>query len=104
MPLSAASQVAYLRWFHKIVDPLILYYGGYRYNQPNHLYHMFLMSHAFAYFTYDSIIEIYYRTDDFLTNMHHVCVLISSYCHITSPNCGFEYIGNLQIFYSNEIV
>jgi len=51
------------------------------------------MCHAFAYFTYDSIIEIYYGTDDFLTNLHHVIVLVSNYCHVKGEFGGFEYVG-----------
>jgi len=67
--------------------------GGYRWNQPTHLAHMVVMCHAFAYFTYDSIIEIYYGTDDFLTNLHHVIVLVSNYCHVKGEFGGFEYVG-----------
>ncbi|CDW75199.1 transmembrane protein [Stylonychia lemnae] len=83
------------------IDPLILYYGGYRYDQPNHLYHMILMVHSFAYFTYDSIIEIYYGTDDFLTNSHHVVVLLASFTHVINRYGGFEYIGNSIKFFLN---
>ena len=53
------------------------------------------MIHAFAYFIYDSIIEVYYGTDDLLTNCHHVCVVAMSYFHIKSQYSGFEYIGML---------
>jgi hypothetical protein len=70
-----------------------MYYGEYRYNQPNHLLHQMLMIHAFAYFIYDSIIEVYYGTDDLLTNLHHVCVVAMTYFHIKSQTSGFEYIG-----------
>jgi hypothetical protein len=77
-----------------IIDPLILYYGGYRYDQPNHLYHMLLICHSMAYFTYDSIIEIYYGTDDLLTNLHHVIVVFSTCFFFFNKYGGFEYIGN----------
>ena len=76
-----------------LIDPLILYYGGYRYNQPNHLLHQFLMVHGFAYFLYDSIIEVYYQSDDLLTNLHHVCVVGCSFFHVRSRGSGFEYRG-----------
>lgn len=78
------------------LDPFILYYGGYRYDQANHLYHMILMIHSFSYFVYDSIIEIYYGTDDFLTNAHHVVVLAATYFHIRNQYGGFEYIGKFM--------
>jgi hypothetical protein len=74
------------------VDPIAMYMAGYRYNQPTHLSHMFIMCHAFAYFTFDSIIEIIYGTDDLLTNLHHVIVLISNYCHMKGQYGGFEYL------------
>ncbi len=61
-----------------VADPLILYYGGYRYNQPIHLYHNMLISHSLAYFSYDTVIELYYGTDDFLTNLHHVIVVTTT--------------------------
>jgi hypothetical protein len=51
------------------------------------------MVHSFAYFVYDSIIEIYYGTDDFLTNAHHVVVLAATFTHINNKFGGFEYIG-----------
>ena len=76
-----------------ILDPVILYYGGYRYDQPNHLYHNLLICHAFAYFTYDSIIEIYYGTDDLLTNLHHVVVVVSTAFFFFNKFGGYEYIG-----------
>jgi len=75
-----------------ICDPLILYYGGYRYNQPNHLYHVILIVHAVAYFAYDSIIEIVYGTADTLTNFHHLFVLLGTYFHLMNNYSGWEYI------------
>lgn len=75
-----------------IGDPLILYFGGFRYNQPNHLSHMFLMVHSMAYFAYDTIIEIYYKTDDMLTNFHHFFVLFGSFFHVRNTYSGYEYI------------
>jgi hypothetical protein len=69
-----------------------MYYGGYRYDQPNHLYHMFLICHSFAYFAYDSIIEVYYGTDDLLTNAHHIVVVAATYFHIRNTHGGFEFI------------
>ena len=74
-----------------------MYYGGYRYNQPNHVLHMFLMAHSFAYFTFDSLIEVYYKSDSLLTNVHHVVVVAVTYFHIKSYTTGFEYVGNLFI-------
>lgn len=73
-------------------DPLILYYGGFRYNQPNHILHMHLMVHSAAYFAYDTIIEIYYKTDDMLTNFHHFFVLVGSFFHVRNTYSGYEYI------------
>ena len=73
-------------------DPLILYFGGFRYNQPNHILHMHLMVHSAAYFAYDTIIEIYYKTDDMLTNFHHFFVLFGSYFHVRNQYSGYEYI------------
>lgn len=35
---------------------------------------MLVMTHCTAYFVYDSIIEVYYGIDDFLMNLHHICV------------------------------
>jgi hypothetical protein len=52
---------------------------------------MFLIYHAFAYFTYDSIIEVYYGTSDLLTNMHHVIVVGATFVHVTTKFGGFEY-------------
>jgi len=75
------------------LDPLALYYGGYRYNQPNHLYHYFVVCHASAYFLYDSIIEKLYHTDDVLTNFHHLVVLGVSYFAIRAPHSMYEYIS-----------
>ena len=48
-----------------------------------------------AYFTYDSIIEIYYGTDDLLTNMHHVIVVFSTCFFFFNKYGGFEYIGKI---------
>ena len=78
-----------------IVDPFILYYGGYRYNQPNHLYFTLMNSHATAYFVFDSILEVSYGTDDMLTNCHHVCAILVSYFGMRANHSGFEYIGIL---------
>ena len=83
--------------FLKFLDPLAIYYGGYRYNQPSHLMHMALMVHSFAYFVFDSIIEVIYGTDDILTNIHHVCVVSMSYFHIKGQYGGFEYMGNIHL-------
>ena len=76
-----------------VIDPFILYLGGYRYNQPNHLYHQLMNSHSIAYFVFDSILEISYGTDDFLTNCHHACVILVSYFGMRAGHSGFEYIG-----------
>ena len=73
------------------IDPIVIYLGGYRYNQPTHLYHMFVMCHALAYFVFDSVIEIIYGTDDVLTNIHHIVVIYANYCHMKGPYGGFEY-------------
>ena len=90
---SVASSVKIFNFLTSLyIDPFVLYYGGYRYNQPNHLYHMLMLSHATAYFIFDSIIEIAYKTDDFLTNSHHVSVLMVSYFCLRAPHTGFEYI------------
>ncbi len=62
-----------------------------------------LICHAMAYFLYDSIIEIYYGTDDFLTNMHHVVVLISTSFFFFNRYGGYEYIGKC-FFPLNESV
>jgi len=72
-------------------NPVAMYLGGYRYNQPTHLYHMFVMCHAFAYFFFDSVIEIMYGTDDALTNIHHVIVLVVNYTHMNRTYGGFEF-------------
>jgi len=77
------------------IDPLIIYYGGYRYDQPNHLYHMLLICHAMAYFCYDSIIEIYYGTDDLLTNLHHIVVVVATSFFFFNKYGGFEYMGKI---------
>jgi hypothetical protein len=37
-----------------------------------------LISHSLAYFSYDTVIELYYGTDDFLTNLHHVIVVTTT--------------------------
>ena len=82
-----------------------MYYGGYRFDQPNHLYHVMLISHSFAYFSYDTLIEIYYGTDDLLTNAHHLIVVTSTYLFLKSKHGGFEYIGiilNLNLFNSSS--
>ena len=50
------------------------------------------MVHSVAYFTYDSIIEVYYKTDDFLTNVHHFLVLSASIFHLKNQYSGYEYI------------
>ncbi len=59
---------------------------------------MFLICHAFAYFTYDSIIEMYYGTDDMLTNLHHVVVVISTSFFFFNKFGGYEYIGKNLMF------
>ncbi|TNV78105.1 hypothetical protein FGO68_gene3429 [Halteria grandinella] len=86
----------YTSLFHALVcifvDPFIFYYGGYRYNQPNHLYYVFILSHSFAYFIFDTIIEIFYRTDDALTNVHHAVCLAVSYFGIRAPHSAFEFV------------
>lgn len=79
------------------LDPFIFYYGGYRYNQPNHLYYVFILSHSFAYFIFDTIIEIFYRTDDALTNVHHAVCLAVSYFGIRAPHSAFEFVGKPKI-------
>ena len=68
--------------------------GGYRYNSDNSIYHMYMISHASAYFVFDSIIEIAYGTADMLTNVHHVVVLFVSYFGMKAPHSGFEYLSN----------
>lgn len=75
------------------LDPLILLTCGYRYNQENHLWYMILMVHSTAYFVYDSIVEYLAGSDDFLTNLHHVCVIGMSFWHLISRTSGFEYLG-----------
>lgn len=91
-----AYYLQFISLFHAfmgcIFDPLILYWGGYRYNQPNHLLHNFMLAHSFAYFLADSILEIAYGTDDMLMNCHHVAVLFVSYFNIRAPHSGFEYL------------
>ena len=86
----------FISLFHALMaclfDPLILYWGGYRYNQPNHLLHKFMISHAFAYFLADSILEIAYGTDDMLMNCHHVASVLVSYFSFRAPHSGFEYL------------
>jgi hypothetical protein len=77
-----------------IIGPIALYEGGFRYNQPNHLYHMGMMVHSGAYFTFDTIIELYYGTTDILMNLHHVFVLAATYFHVRNTYSGWEYMGN----------
>jgi hypothetical protein len=64
---------------------------------------MILMVHSTAYFVYDSIVEYMAGSDDFLTNLHHACVLGMSFWHLMSRTSGFEYIGKKQrpLIYSN---
>lgn len=50
------------------------------------------MTHCTAYFVYDSIIEVYYKTDDFLMNLHHVCVCAVSFWQLSSKTSGFEFL------------
>ena len=57
---------------------------------------MLLICHSMAYFTYDSIIEIYYGTDDLLTNLHHVIVVVSTSFFFFNKYGGFEYIGTIS--------
>lgn len=59
---------------------------------------MLLITHSFAYFTYDSIIEIYYGTDDLLTNAHHIVVVTATFFHMMNKYGGFEYVGTSLIF------
>ena len=75
-----------------IGDPLILYYGGNRYDQPNHLLYKMCMANAMAYFTYDGIIEIYYNTADTITNVHHLFVVFGSIPQWLNKFCGYEYV------------
>lgn len=56
---------------------------------------MFLMCHAFAYFSFDTIMEIYYGSADFFMNFHHVVVLTCNYLHLRSYSGGFEYCGKI---------
>ena len=79
------------------LDPLVLYWGGYRYNQPNHLLHRFMLVHGAAYFLVDSILEISYKTDDMLMNLHHVAVLMVSYFNMRAPHSGYEYLCKIKI-------
>ena len=60
------------------------------------------MCHAFAYFVYDSIIEVYYGTDDMLTNCHHVIVVGCTYFHLRNRIGGYEFIGTIYIFKFNS--
>jgi hypothetical protein len=65
---------------------------------------MHMIVHAGAYFLYDSIIEIYYKTADTLTNMHHVFVLVATYFHLNNSYSGWEYIRKIFFgfkFYSS---
>lgn len=50
-----------------------------------------MIYHSLAYFTYDSIIEIYYGTSDFLTDMHHFLVVGGTLFHLNTKFTGFEY-------------
>lgn len=52
-----------------------------------------LICHSFAYFVYDSLVEIYYGTDDMLTNGHHAVVVVATFFHLKNKFGGFEYIG-----------
>ena len=72
-----------------------MYLGGYRYNQPSHLYHKFLICHSFAYFLFDSISEFYYKCDDILTNGHHAVVLWCCTSHILNHFGGYEFCSNI---------
>jgi len=45
-----------------------------------------------AYFCYDSIIEIYYGTDDLLTNLHHIVVVVATSFFFFNKYGGFEYM------------
>jgi len=74
------------------IDPLGIFLFGYRYNQDNHLFYQIVMVHCTAYFFYDSVIEIYYKTDNFLMNLHHVCVCSVSLWQLSSRNSGFEFL------------
>ena len=60
---------------------------------PNHLLLTFMISNSFAYFIFDTIVEMAYGTDDMLTNCHHaVCLLVSYFC-FCAPHSAFEFIG-----------
>lgn len=73
-------------------DPFVFYYSGYRYNQPNHILHVIMITNSFAYFIFDTIIETAYGSDDFLTNCHHViCNAVCYFCYV-APHSGFEFI------------
>eukprot|EP00347_Sterkiella_histriomuscorum_P002553 403367705 len=74
-----------------VANPIILYMGSYRFNQPSHLYHKMLIAHAFAYFLFDTIIELSYNASDILINAHHIVVLWCSYSHQTNTFGGYEY-------------
>ena len=60
---------------------------------------MLMMVHAFAYFIYDSIVEVYYGTDDLLTNLHHVCVVTVNFFHLKATYSGYEFIGKYYLIY-----
>lgn len=58
---------------------------------------MFMITNSFAYFIFDTLIEIIYGTDDMLTNIHHaVCLTVSYFC-FCAPHSGFEFLGNSHI-------
>lgn len=57
-----------------------------------------MVSHSFAYFIFDTIIEVYYHTDDMLTNVHHVVCLGVSYFAIRAPHSAFEFVGKECIY------
>ena len=77
-----------------VLDPIIIYYSGYRYNQPNHILHMFLMLHSLGYYIVDSILEIYYKTDTMMINIHHVIVIFATVCNARGTTSGFEFVCN----------
>jgi hypothetical protein len=53
---------------------------------------MFVFLNSYAYFVFDSIIEYYYNTNDFLLNLHHVVVVAATYMTIRNKSSGFEYL------------
>lgn len=56
-----------------------------------------MVSHSFAYFIFDTIIEVYYRTDDMLTNVHHAVCLLVSYFGMRAPHSAFEFVGKRSL-------